>query len=118
MEDQGQHPFMRAKLIVELLEAGLYPSDIFFEWGPLREYTFGGLRHMLEPIPKRGRVNKILRREFFTRNEKGYWERKALAIEYCTDIPSRPHFFATVLPLLIVRLAEIYGDRHHLRKTW
>ena len=73
-------------------------------------WTFAELRTFLDPMPERGRINKLLRKEFFIRNERGYWVPKEHAARYCLHQPSRPKFRLRVLPLLIVRLHEEYGE--------
>jgi hypothetical protein len=85
------------------------------------ENSFSDLRGMLEPEPKRGRVNKVLRRQFFTTNDKGHWIRKSHGTEYYSGIPSRPSWHVRVLPLLIELLEQEYGSKHVVKeyyKSW
>lgn len=80
--------------------------------------SFAGLRNMLEPEPKRGRVNRVLRDHFFKRNELGHWVSKEAHSHYYGGSPSRPHWHVDVLPTLISLLGESYNTEHKIKGSY
>lgn len=76
------------------------------------EYSFSELREFIDPCPKRGRVNRVLREKFFEKNDSGRWVRKNNAELYMSGSPSRPYWAIEVLPILIKLLETKYGGRY------
>lgn len=76
------------------------------------EYSFSELREFVVPRPKRGRVNRVLRKRFFEKNDSGHWVRQNEADLYMSGAPSRPYWGIEVLPILIKLLEAKYGGRY------